>query len=134
MIKNNTSLCWRWRVDSKAFLSLIWEVFLILFTQELYFNAFLCTLMGTIPTFYVNSAAKLHAFSPSIHPKTNYTCHIAGCSQTRQFLLSCGTEASERYHHGENSTCPSFRVIWPCSLQPMKVLLHLNTRSPARTR
>lgn len=30
-------------------------------------------------------------------------------------------------------TCPSFRVIWPCSLQPMNVLLHLNTWSPART-
>lgn len=30
------------------------------------------------------------------------------------------------------STCPSFSVIWPCSLQPMNVLLHLNTWSPAR--
>lgn len=34
----------------------------------------------------------------------------------------------------KDSTCPSFRVIWPCSLQPMNVLLHLNTRSPAWTR
>lgn len=33
----------------------------------------------------------------------------------------------------ERSTCPSFRVIWPCSLQPMNVLLHRNTWSPART-
>lgn len=30
-------------------------------------------------------------------------------------------------------TCPSFRVIWPCSLQPIKVRLHLNTLSPAFT-
>lgn len=34
----------------------------------------------------------------------------------------------------KDSTCPSFRVIWPWSLQPMNVLLHLNTRSPAWTR
>lgn len=30
-------------------------------------------------------------------------------------------------------TCPSFRVICPCSLQPIKVRWHLNTLSPALT-
>lgn len=30
-------------------------------------------------------------------------------------------------------TCPSFRVICPCSLQPIKVRLHLNTLSPTFT-
>lgn len=62
-------------------------------------------------------------------------CPPSGCFRCANIIFDLYVLAwVEDPKIASHSTCPSFRVIWPCSLQPMNVLLHLNTRSPACTR